>query len=312
MIHHQDIYRQYCQTENNLPIFMQPWWLDQVCGPNTWGVSISYDAQEKIIGALTYGFFKKWGLTYLANPVLTPYAGPWLKKPQDTNTYTQNTFSNQQTQTLIDQLPNLPIAILKLHPSEVNAFPWTWSGYRPILKHTYHLEMRSNITEEYKDSVHQDINRAKNKLSIQVNPSSEALFDLLVHTFRRQKQDTPFNGELLTKLTSEIIQRNSGTISYAVNAQNKPVAGILVVWDAETAYYLLGAKDDTPDSTGAMSLLLHEQIGNLPSHVRTFDFEGSMIKGVEHFFRSFGGKRMNYLEVQRQSSWIGKLYSLLK
>lgn len=308
----QDIYRQFCAHETELPIFMQPWWLDVLCGQNSWGVSVTRDNHEKIIGTLTYGIFKKFGIPYLANPVLTPYVGPWLKTPQNHKIYELNSFQNQQIATLIAQLPRVPITIIKLFPGFDNAFPWAWAGFKPVLRHTYQLEVHSNLLEGYKESVLQDIHKSSARLSIHASSSAELLFQLVDQTFSRQGQKTPFSFHLLNRLYQEIKSRQAGQISYAHDASRRPVAGIMVVWDHTTAYYLLGARDNSKESAGAMSLLIHQQLTTLPSTVTSFDFEGSMIKGVEHFFRSFGGIRKNVLEVNHQYGWMGKIYALLK
>ena len=308
----QDIYRQFCAEETGVPIFMQPWWLDVVTQASGWGVSIAQDAQSKIKAALTYGIFSKYGVKYLSNPVLTPYCGPWLTPIRTDQYYEINSFENQQISDLIANLPSAALVILKLFPTAINAFPWVWSGYKTGLKHTYHLDLAPNYEQQYKDTVHQDILRASARLSVQTSQSPEDLFRLTEQLFLHQKKKTPFTESLLHQLCEQIHNHHAGVLAYVRDEKNRLVAGALLVWDHSTAYYLIGARDPQNDPGGAMSYLLHQLIKHLPAHLKIFDFEGSMIKGVEHFFRSFGGQRANVLEVTKPSSLLAKIYMVLK
>jgi lipid II:glycine glycyltransferase (peptidoglycan interpeptide bridge formation enzyme) len=55
-------------------------------------------------------------------------------------------------------------------------------------------------------------------------------------------------------------------------------------------YYLFGGMDEAYGDSGAKSLLFWKAINMASEKNLTFNFEGSMIPGVERFFRSFGGE----------------------
>jgi hypothetical protein len=71
----------------------------------------------------------------------------------------------------------------------------------------------------------------------------------------------------------------------------------LFVWDQERVYYLVGGNDPDLRSTGGSSLVLWDGIRLAGSLGLRFDFEGSMIKPIEKFFRGFGGPPEPYLHV---------------
>jgi hypothetical protein len=52
---------------------------------------------------------------------------------------------------------------------------------------------------------------------------------------------------------------------------------------------------------GANTLLYWEPIRLASEVSRVFDFEGSMLKPVEHFFRGFGGTQTPYLQISKAS-----------
>ena len=75
-----------------------------------------------------------------------------------------------------------------------------------------------------------------------------------------------------------------------------------MVWDDYTAYYLIGGADPELRNSGASSLLLWEAIQFAAQVSRTFDFEGSMLKPVERFFRAFGAIQQPYMQVKKYNS----------
>ena len=81
------------------------------------------------------------------------------------------------------------------------------------------------------------------------------------------------------------------------------------MWDNSSAYYLQGVTADKFKTTGSMSLLLWEAISRSASKSKAFNFEGSMIESIEHYFRAFGGVQTPYFEIKKTSSKFLKLFN---
>ena len=77
------------------------------------------------------------------------------------------------------------------------------------------------------------------------------------------------------------------------------MSAIYIVWDANSAYYLLGGSDPNFRSSGANSLLLWEAIKFASGVTKRFDFEGSMIEPIERYFRGFGATQKPYLSISK-------------
>jgi hypothetical protein len=75
-----------------------------------------------------------------------------------------------------------------------------------------------------------------------------------------------------------------------------------VAWDVTTAYYIIGAKDNAYGNSGAMTFLFWNVFKELHDKVTVFNFEGSMISGVENYFRSFGAIQKTFFEISRTDS----------
>jgi hypothetical protein len=72
-----------------------------------------------------------------------------------------------------------------------------------------------------------------------------------------------------------------------------------LVGDRRTTYYLMGGGDPQLRTSGAGSLLMWEAIRRARAVSQVFDFEGSMLRPVERFFRAFGGRQTPYPHVSR-------------
>jgi hypothetical protein len=72
-----------------------------------------------------------------------------------------------------------------------------------------------------------------------------------------------------------------------------------VVWQEHSASYIAGGGDPQLRDSGAHSLVLWEVIKHVSQFTDTFDFEGSMIPGVERFFSGFGAKQTPYFTIAK-------------
>ena len=76
-------------------------------------------------------------------------------------------------------------------------------------------------------------------------------------------------------------------------------SGIFLVFDRKSAYYLISTIDPEHMSSGSHTLLLKHAIEFCAGRTCKFDFEGSMIKGVENSHRHFGPIRKPYFRISR-------------
>ena len=74
---------------------------------------------------------------------------------------------------------------------------------------------------------------------------------------------------------------------------------LYVVWDERTMYALMSARNREVEPAGANTLLYWEAIRLAAEVSRVFDFEGSMVEPIEHYFRGFGGRQTPYFCVTK-------------
>ena len=116
--------------------------------------------------------------------------------------------------------------------------------------------------------------------------------------------------DTLPKLITEM--RDEGYVLQVNDESGTPLAaGYFIDFEGKTTY-LVGAKKPGLKETGAQGLVLWEAIKRSMGNSRIFDFEGSMLEGVESFFRTFGGRPIPYLFIEKNElplliRWIRRL-----
>ena len=134
---------------------------------------------------------------------------------------------------------------------------------------------------------------------------------LNVQTFDRQGIKLPYAPEFIRKLDHACQVNNSRRIFIAEDEQGKYHAGVYIIWDEQSAYYLMGGGDPELRSSGATSLCMWEAIRFSATVTRSFDFEGSMIAPVERFFRAFGAVQTPYFSIKKTPSRLIRLRSCM-
>lgn len=69
-----------------------------------------------------------------------------------------------------------------------------------------------------------------------------------------------------------------------INAQSINYAGVLLVWDSDAAYYLMGGGNPNLRNSGLTSLYIWMSIIFAPTVTKRFNFDGFMIGSNERFF----------------------------
>ncbi|ELJ8450381.1 GNAT family N-acetyltransferase [Vibrio cholerae] len=300
-------YRQLCEEEPTIPIFSQAWWLDAVAGDN-WDVCI-VEKGDKIQASMPYVVKKKYGLTLLTQPSLTQNLGPWIR-PAHAKYSKLLSQQKDLMEALIDQLPKYHYFSQNWHYSNTNWLPFYWKGFEQSTRYTYvisSLDDINSIWEEAQDNIRREIRKAENRFGLVVNSDLpiSVFFELNQLTFIRQGLSMPYSEHFVENIVNQAKKRKQCRWFIAQDNEDRNHAGVLLVWDSESAYYLMGGGDPDLRNSGATSLCMWEAIKFASTVTKRFDFEGSMIEPVERFFRAFGAKQTPYFALtHRPSRWL--------
>lgn len=292
------------------PIFSQPWWLDAVA-PNAWGEAV-VERGGQLHARLPYVIQRGRGLTMLTMPPLTQTLGPWLRPYP--GKYTNRLSEEKQLMTeLIEQLPRFDLFQQNFHYSITNWLPFYWQGFHQTTRYTYRLPDLSDLNaiwEGFRENIRGDIRKASNRvgLTIRTDLSIDDFLALNIQTFERQGKGLPYSTSLIHRLDEACLANNVREMFIAEDEQGRHHAGVYIVWDEQSAYYLMGGGDPDLRSSGATSLCMWEAIQFAATVTRSFDFEGSMIEPVERFFRAFGACQTPYSQITKAHSLPLKIY----
>lgn len=307
----KNLYREFCRTEKQIPIFQQAWWLDATCGDN-WDVAI-VKRDGGIVGALPYLIRNtKWIFRILHTPPLTQFLGPWIKYPEGMKMERKLTFDKEIFYELIDSLPECDAYSQNFSYQITNWLPFFWRGYSASPRYTYVIDNLSDLealyNKDFSKKLRSSINKASKNVMVRDCDDLESLYKMVSMTFERQRKKTPYSYNYLQQVDKAVLINAGRKIFLAYDSDGRVHAGVYIIWDGNSAYYLIGGEDPTLRNSQAMSLLLWEAIKFSATVTKRFDFEGSVIEPIEGFFKRFGANQKIYFQVTKND---GKLYYCL-
>ena len=280
-------------------IFQQPWWLDAVA-PGRWGEA-TVEHGGRVVGRLPYVLRGRRRLRVLTMPPLTQTLGPWLE-PSAAKPAHAISEEHERLAALEAALPAAASFVQNFSPTMLNALPFHWAGYRLELQYTYRLkglDSEETLWQGLRPNVRREIRKARNRVEVRDDLALDRLYAIWVKTFARQGLPAPVSLAELERLDAACAARGARTMLFGQDAAGRLHAVAYVVWDRHAAFYLLGGGDPELRTSGAGSLLVWESIMRARAVTDVFDFEGSMLKPVERFFRGFGSRQTPYLRVSR-------------
>ena len=257
----------------------------------------------RTVARLPYVVKGRGRLRILTEPPLTQTLGPWIERV-DAKATTALSTEIELLAALEAALPPAQAFLQHFSPTIPNALPFYWAGYRLEARYTYRLDDLSSETalwDGLRSNIRREIRKARKRVEIRDDLGLDKFHAVWSKTFARQNLDVPFSLADLERLDAACATRGARTMLFASDEADRIHAVAYAVWDEHAAYYLLGGGDEELRTSGAGSLLMWESIMRARAVTGVFDFEGSMLKPVERFFRSFGGRQTPYLRVSRFS-----------
>jgi hypothetical protein len=289
-------YREFCKS-GQVPIYYQPWYLDAVSSDGFWDVAL-YEEDDQILGVWPYYVKRKYSLSYITLPPLTAYLGPWYDTNLTMSTISRLKFEKKVLTILADQIPAVTHLLVTMPPAIHNWKALYWKGFHCQMRYTFILPPTSTNDAFKKLDYKQrnNITQAAKSFTISKSDDIAKMYDLIQASFDAQHIATPYNYSLFKQLDVALSTHNSRTIYFAADQKGQAQSGIYIAHDRDTSYCLATGKLDDAHR-GAVSLLLWESIKDSMTEGRSFDFEGSMIEGIDRFFRSFGGEQVPYFKL---------------
>lgn len=290
-------YIQYA-LEHEIPFFSKPDWLSIVAK----NLDIAYwETSNRLQVFFAFNLEKKGLFTLVRNLPFTPYNQIIF----DTQAATEKDLEEMEL-------------FFKNFVQQFSFFEVDFPSDLIFANKMQHELLRTNVLELGQESSDYFLNQCSSntlkhikkgsKLQITSTSDSAVVFDLLAKTYEKQSKKYPFEKELIIGIMDFIKSNNCGKVWLATSASGQYLATLIQVWDNTTSYYLAGGTDYTIKNSGAMAALQFHAISHANARgLKQYDFEGSQIKSIDQFFKSFGAKEKLYFRIKYDNNKIFKV-----
>lgn len=248
---------------------------------------------------------RRWGLPCLRLPAFTP-VGPLAhpaKRLVDTD---------RELTALLDQLPtNASIAFkAELTPAQLLAVHRAGFYSAPRLTYRLALHPELRVLDAFNRNRRREVRRAEQRGLRYRSVPPERAHRLFAELLRDRGIRLRPTAAAFARLAPFLGEGGAVRIRGLCDAEREGwAAALMTVRHGDTVYALYNARTAAPTGGGALSLLYRQVIEEWAGEgVTTFDFNGSMLPGVEDYLRGFGGERhLRYFLQRMPGGRLGKL-----
>lgn len=298
----KELYHSFC-TKNYVPIFSQPWWLDAVCGAENWGVHV-YEKSGNFLGAMPYYVEERNGYQIITKAHHSQNNGIIMSYLPNMKYVSMLDRQEEVINEMCDFVEKLGVDKYEqqYHYSFTNYLPFKWRGYETLVRYTYVIDDTSDmdkVTGDFNATIRNEIKKAEKYVTIKRGLDLDTCYRINKMTFDRQNMEVPFSLNLFNRIEEACSAHDCREILYAEDAEGNIHSVAYLVWDDESVYFLINGTDPKFKSSQANALLIRESIRLASELGKKFDFEGSVIKQIEHAFRSFGAQQKLYFRIYK-------------
>ena len=289
--------------------------METVCRGKQWDVALAYSKDGSVIGALPYLLGSKFGLRYIVQPQLTQYNGPWYHYPERLNMRKKLQFQYDVDKQLISHLKGLRLAFFSqsFAPEATNWLPYHWDGYRQSTRYSYRYEDLSD-TAKLLDGMSPKDRRGKivslmPNLNVVTTVTPDRFAAMVDDYWEGQGKKCLLQRDFVQSVCESALQHGHGLIVGLEDKETGLMKGAaFAIYDSRCAYSLMSAFDRNYGTAGISECLFWALIQTLSSRTKAFDFEGSMDREIEYYYRSFGATPIAYHHIWKINNPLLKPY----
>jgi len=309
---HRDLYSE--KAVATIGVFGSKAWL------SSYGEELSYVGiykdEHQMIGGFYFLKTKKYGFNFLKLPPYTPHCGLFYNS-ESKNQSSVNNFSKEIMTEVCRYISGQNSALTVLaFPSEVEDMqPFIWEKFKVVPNYTYRISLQKSMEEIRTNFDSKNRNVINKALKEDVNVETNILDKQDLYEFFVNSLSATGANIYKKELKNIFLKFSDPSNSFSMEARknNELLGVVFCVYDRNTCYYLLGGVNKLSGVGGINNLLVQQSIEKAKElGCSIFDFEGSMLKGVEKFFRSFGPELVPYYTVNKASLPIEMLLKFKK
>jgi hypothetical protein len=292
--HEHEMWNRFVATSPQGSLYSKTYYLD--------ALGISYK-----IGALLNGDNIQAGIVLAqnelraySNPMFAKYLGI-LMRPIEGKYVNVITKEKEFIENLLAHLGPYHTFDYTFHPSFKNWMPFYWKGYQQITKYTYQILNLSDL-DAVKQNMHSRVGKnirkaIKHQVRIESDIPLEEFYRINKMTFERQGGGIPYTFDFLQRFYHQLKKHNAIKFMGALDNQERYHAVCGIVYDEQCSYFILNGINPNVPNYEANTLLVAKAIEYAAKISATFDFEGSMLRPIEQFYRGFGGILTPYFNI---------------
>ncbi len=298
-------YYKFYEEHPDICVFSAPWWLDTVCGKDNWDVII-IEKNGHILGTFPYYIKKgKFGTNNIIMPVLTQKLGPYIVYDKNMTSITKRiAYEHDVYEKIIEALPTFALFDVNFAQEYKNWLPFHWKGFKQTSRYSYQIRDIKNheqVLKNFAKSKRYEIPKARKRLTLKFDLPVDEFYDYFEAVVHERGEKVSYSRDSFRRIYNACYENKAGRSFYCVDVDGNIHAISLTVWDKTAAYYLVAMRKKEYNTSGGTEFLVYEIIKYVSKFVDVFDFEGSMIKGVEASYRNYGGIQTEYYNISKDN-----------
>ena len=272
-------------------VFHNSWWLEAT------GYELEilgcWDPNGRLVSGIPLPRKRRAGLLLCHYPPLAPYLGPVFDLSASREPREQLAIMRHQGELLAAQIQSFDSLVYPVGAAGPDLQGFLWAGFRAELSYTFRFEAGTSPDDAFERSARTCRQKFRGgharEMSVEAGDDIDSLIELNRETFVRQERAAPVAESYLRRMWDVAAAHDCGCIYVARDAQRNALSAVFVVRDSRASYQIVSGMSADARLSPAGYLTTWAAITSALSESRAFDFEGSRVRGVERYYRSWGG-----------------------
>ena len=296
-------YLEFCK-KTYIPVFSKPWWMDAICGESNWDVWLYGMDDLQVCAAMPYYIEQRNEYLYITKAMLTQVNGLFIDYPKEQKLVAKQVYEEKICNAAIDFIESKQIDVYEqqYHHTFSNFLPFWWKGFTMIPRFTYIIEDTRDmqlVEDQFSANCRKNMRKGYKNIDHIKTLTAEEFYAEHEKIYQRQGLQCPFPFELWQRLYSACRENSAGEIIAACDSNDHVLSLMFIVWDEKALYPLLGGAIPEYANLQTYTALTHRSIEIASEKGLAYDFEGSVIKRINHAFREYGGTPKLYYRIRK-------------
>jgi hypothetical protein len=270
-------------------IFHEAWWLDAASNAQWAEVRVTWDRQT--VAVLPFVVCRRYGLTRITMPPYARVLGPRLALPPAKPVQRLAQLRNVM-RALQDRLPDHDWFVQTLPPDAEDAAGFALNGWHVEASFTFRSPPSISAADAWQSmdaKTRNQVRQAGQRLPIERHGDADRFIALLRRQYDGRRNAHAHDYPALARILSAALARERAAILAALDDAGRDAASAALLWDEDSLYFWVSARDPERSGGSALSLLVWEATKLAKQHGLTMDFDGFATPAGGCFMAGFGG-----------------------